>query len=316
MAIRIITAGDVERLLPMDRAIELVREGFAALSAGAAAMPPRSRVAAADGDMLVMPAYMPGRALALKAVLTYPGNRERGLPAVRGLLLAFDHATGSPLALVDAESLTALRTGAAGGAAADLFALPGARSLTLVGCGIQGKAQLQAVLAVRNIERAWLVDTDRAAAEALATLLEDLPCDVAVADRADDVVPESAIVVTATTSPVPVFDGRGVRPGTHVTAVGGYRPETRELDEYLVTTARVFVDQRDAAAREAGELIQAGREPDAEIGAVINETADGRQDERQVTVFKTVGVAVQDAAVADWIVRQAEKTGAGTVVDV
>jgi len=318
MKLRILKHDDVTRLLPMPQAIEQMRKAFAELSAGRATMPMRSRMDMEEGDMLLMPACLDDSVLCVKAVLTYPGNRERNLPVVQGMLMVFDPATGTPLALMDCEGLTAIRTGAAGGLAIDLLSRRDSHTVGLIGSGVQAHTQLKAAMVVREIRQIHIFDPCREAAVVLRDEMAsqaDAP-EVIIASESEDAVRSADIVITATTSPTPTFDGHALRPGTHVTAIGSYRPDRREVDTYTVERAYVVVDSREASLNEAGDLIIPGRQPDAELGEVVNGTATGRTDDQQITLFKSVGTAVQDAAAAGWVLEQAEQSGVGVLIDV
>jgi ornithine cyclodeaminase/alanine dehydrogenase-like protein (mu-crystallin family) len=280
-------------------------------------MPMRSCVETESGDLHLMPACLEDTGLCVKMVLTYPGNRARNLPVIQGTLLIFDPATGAPRALMDCSRLTAIRTGAGGGLALELLGRADSPVMVLIGAGAQGRMQAEAALVAREIRQIFVVDVNRETAETLrATLLDrpDAP-DVAIVDDANRVVGDADVVVTATTSHTPVFDGSRLRPGTHVTAIGSYRPDRRELDAAVVRQAYVVVDSRRSATTEAGDLILADRRPDAELGEVVNQTAAGRSDEEQITLFKSVGVAVQDAAVAARVLQRAEALDVGVLVD-
>jgi ornithine cyclodeaminase/alanine dehydrogenase-like protein (mu-crystallin family) len=268
--------------------------------------------------MHVMPAYLKDAALSVKLVLTYPGNRERSLPVVQGTMMVFDPATGTPQAVMDCGRLTAIRTAAGGGLAIELLARLDSHVLLLIGAGVQGRMQAEAAMVARDIRQIFVTDMHRATAEEFRAAVVARPNapEVTVVDTADQAVEQADIVVTATTSHTPTFDGRLLRPGTHVTAIGSYRPDRREVDTHTVERAYVVVDSRRSAALEAGDLIISQREPDAELGEVVNETAPGRSDEQQITLFKSVGVAVQDAAAAGWVLQQAEAQDVGALVDV
>ncbi len=264
-----------------------------------------------------MPASMDETGLCVKIVTTYPSNQDLRLPVVQGMLSLFDPETGAPRALMDCRRLTAIRTGAGGGLAIELLSRPDSRTLGLIGAGAQAQMQLRAALCVRPLERVILYDSSAANAHALRESLvteDDTPA-VKVASSVDEVVREADILITATTSRTPTFDGRAVGPGTHINAIGVYMPDRREVDEDIVNRAYVVVDCRRAAQHEAGELILAGRTPDAELGEVVNGTAAGRTNSQQITLFKSVGVAIQDAAAAGWVLKQAEQHGVGVEID-
>lgn len=317
MPIRLITRRQVAELLPMSKAIELMREGFLRLAEGRAVMPLRQRVATDHGDMLLKPARLPGETLCVKLVMTYPDNRTLGLPSVQGLMLVFDDRTGTPRAVMDAAELTAIRTGAAGGLAIDLLARRDSRSLALIGAGVQAHHQLLGALEVRPIERVFLFDRDPAAAEKLAVSLRQLPQrpEIIVVTDPDLGVAEADIVITATTSPVPTFHGAALRPGTHVNGVGAYQPDRREIDEATMRRAYVVVDGLEAAGIEAGELLIPGIKAAAELAELLTGAKPGRTDERQITVFKSVGMAIQDAVTAAFVLDEAERRSIGTESD-
>jgi ornithine cyclodeaminase len=313
----------------MRDAIAAVREGFVELSAGRAAVPLRSHVPVAehDGTLLAMPAYLSaGGGLGAKLVTVFPRNPQRGLPTIFATVLLLDAQTGEPAALIEGSSLTALRTGAAGGLAADLFALPDAGIVALFGAGVQGRAQLEAVCTVRRVTQVRVVDRQVARAEALVRWAREQPwlggaTVLAVTDPAL-AVRGAEIIITATTSAEPVFPAAEVGPGAHVTAVGAYTPTTREVPGELVARSAVFVDSRAAALAEAGDLVLAIREGlitadviRAEIGEVAAGTAPGRIGSEEVTCFKSVGHAVQDLAVARLALARASATGRGVLVD-
>jgi ornithine cyclodeaminase/alanine dehydrogenase-like protein (mu-crystallin family) len=317
MSVRLISRTQITEILSMGKAIELMGHAFAAHAAGQVLMPPRQRVETAEGDMLLKPAYLPGEGFCVKLVMTYPGNQARGLPVVQGLMLVFDDATGTPRALIDAAELTAIRTGAAGGLAIKLLARRDCRSVVLIGAGVQGRKQLAAAMAVRSINQVFLFEPNNNVAEGL---IEDLRTSttglrITRIDDPDDGVAQADIVLTATTSPIPTFNGSALRPGTHINAVGAYQPDRRELDERTMRQAYVVVDGWQAAGIEAGELAIPGITADAELGEVLNGSKPGRLDDRQVTVFKSVGMAVQDAFSATFVVREAERLGIGMEVD-
>ncbi|MCH5374528.1 MAG: ornithine cyclodeaminase family protein, partial [Planctomycetes bacterium] len=222
-----------------------------------------------------------------------------------------------PRALMNCGVLTAIRTGAAGGLAVDLLSRRDSQVLGLIGAGVQGQMQVRAAMVVRPIRRVIVFDARRSAAERFVSAFADGSpgLEATVADDPDQAVRAADVVITATTSDVPTFDGRSLRAGTHVNAIGSYRPERREVDTHTVQQAYVVADSRVACREEAGDLIIPAREPDAELGELVNGTAPGRRDDQQITLFKSVGLAIQDAATADWILEQAELLDAGTLVD-
>ncbi len=327
--IRLLGAADIRRAVPMRKAIEATRQAFAALSAGQAHVPPRTPLEVPpDAVALFMPAYLAGHpaGLGVKMVSVFPANRARGLPLIHALAVLADGASGRPRGLLEGTFLTAWRTGAATGLATDLLARRDARVLALVGAGAQAEAQVLAVCEVRPIEEVRIFSRTRERAEALAghlrTIGVPVPPAIKVVESAAEAVRGADVVVTATTSPVPVFADEDLSPGAHVNAIGAFTPETRELETATVRRAKVVVDSRAAALAEAGDILIPIREGAidpghiyAEIGEVILGQKPGRTDPQEVTVFKSVGNAVQDVAVGGLALLEAERLGLGLEVE-
>jgi ornithine cyclodeaminase/alanine dehydrogenase-like protein (mu-crystallin family) len=251
-----------------------------------------------------------------------PGNAERGLPLIQALMIVLDGETGSPLAAMDASVMTAIRTGAASGAATDAMARISARSAAVFGAGVQGRTQLEAVCAVRSIERASVFDMDRRAASDFEVEMADrLGIEVQAASSPREALRGADIVCTATTAKEPVFEDADVEPGAHINAAGAYTPATREIPGATVARARVIVDHLPACMEEAGDILMPMRdgiiERDhirAELGEVIAGSEPGRGSDEEVTLFKSVGVAVQDAAAAFRAIERARDQGLGSTV--
>lgn len=328
MQLRVLNADELRKALPMREAIAAMKVAYGELSAGRAKLPLRSRIEIpeAAGVTLIMPALLPETGdFALKVVSVFGENRLRGLPTLHALVVALDPATGAPVGLLEGAALTALRTGAGSGAATDLLARPDARTLAIFGSGVQALTQFEAVCAVRSIETAWVFSRSRDHAQAFVTELGGerwAPALISVAETSAAAVREADIICTATTSSTPVFDGHQLRPGTHINAVGGYTPAMQEVDGTTVGRARVVVDSREAALAEAGDLIIPLREGlisadhiHAELGEIVNGTKTGRTDPRQITLFKSVGVAVQDAIAAGRALKRAEQLGVGQIIE-
>ncbi len=327
----ILTRADVERVLPMESAMEAVAGAFAQLASGQATVPLRLHLAVppVDGLALLMPAHLAGSgALGAKALTLFPHNAARyRLPTISALVTLFDAETGVPLALLDGGYLTAMRTGAASGVATRLMARDDARVLALFGAGAQALAQVWAVCVARSIERVVIVNRTRERAEQLAERLRafgtPLPPDVRVATSAGEALAEADVVCCATASPSPVFADAQLRPGTHINGIGSYRPDMREVPEETVARARVIVDSRAAAWAEAGDLIGARDRGlideghiAGELGEVVLGHMPGRTDREQTTFFKSVGNAAQDIAAARAAYQQARELGVGTRVDI
>jgi alanine dehydrogenase len=328
MPIRILDADQVRQALPMADAIDAMKRAYAQLSSGEADLPLRSRIGLpeVDGVSLFMPAYLPSDAgLAVKIVSVFPGNLALDLPTIHALVIALDPETGRPVAILEGASLTAIRTGAGSGAATDSLARPDASSVAIIGSGVQARTQLEAVCCVRRIEHVWVYSPRADHARAFAADMagrQGIPDAVEVAETADEAVADSDIVCAATTSTEPVFNGSRLKAGCHVNAVGSFRPDMVEIDLETLRRAVVVVDSRQAALEEAGELIQPIRAGDfdetdirAELGDIILGRAQGRTQPEQITFFKSVGVAAQDAAAAATALKTAEALNLGQVVD-
>lgn len=325
-AIRMLSVADVSAALSPAERIEAMRSAFGQLARGQSIMPPRTVMDARRGKLLVMPSYLEGSGdLATKLVTVYPENAAGGLPLIHGLVVVFSEENGQPEAILDAGALTALRTAAASALATDLLARPQADTLALFGAGVEGRAHLEVIAAVRTLQEVRIVSRTRERAERLArdfAAASGGRTRTIVVETAAEALRGAGLVVTATTSTVPLFDGRLVEPGTHISAVGAWRPETRELDSALMQRTTIVVDQRQAAWEEAGELIQARQEglldeQDvwAELGELVIGLRPGRRTADEITLFKSVGLAVQDAALAGAIARAGGTRNLGILLD-
>ncbi|HEY3324667.1 MAG TPA: L-serine ammonia-lyase, iron-sulfur-dependent, subunit alpha [Planctomycetota bacterium] len=314
-SIRFFSAEDVTQLVSVKEAIPLVREAFIQLSSKKACVPLRTKidVPAHDGTVLYMPAYLPGaELLVVKVVSLFSHNPAKGLPLIHALVMVNDASTGRPLAVMDGERLTAVRTAAASGVATDLLARRDAAVAAIFGAGVQGRAQLEAVCAVRTIRKAYVFDADAARAEAYCReMAEKLSLEV-VAARSPSVLREVDVVCTVTTSRTPVFAHADVKPGAHINAIGAYKPAEREIPGETVCAARLVVDQRESCLAEAGDIVIPLRNGlitsehiSAEIGEIAAGQKPGRSSQNEITLFKSVGNAVQDAAVAAKVIEKA-----------
>jgi len=327
VSLRVLTGDDVRQAVSMTDAIDSVRGAFIQLSDRSAVVPVRTVVQVPrPGAMAVMPAFLPdSEALGTKVVTIFPGNLARGLKTIHAVMLVLDAETGRARALMDGTWLTALRTGAASGLATDLLARPEAETVAIVGAGGQARAQLLAVAAVRSVRRVSVFDTSRQTAEAFVAEMEGsagVPCPVEIAGSAAEAVRGADVVCTATTSKSAVFADADISLGTHINAIGAYTPEMQEVPVATVARARVIVDSAEAALEEAGDLLAAlvaGAVDESvvtnEIGQVATGRIAGRTSAEEITLFKAVGVAVQDVAVGDLVLRRAEELGLGRVVD-
>jgi thiomorpholine-carboxylate dehydrogenase len=285
----------VRALLRMDELIPAMANALADLSRGKVVQPMRVMMPVGDhgGFLGLMPAY--GGALGAKLVTFYPSNE--GVPTHHALVLLFRPETGEPLVTMDGRLITEMRTAAVSAVATKLLARPEASVLAILGSGVQARSHLEALRLVRAFReiRVWSPRNARAFARQLG---------VHAADSAAEAVRGADVVVVATTSQVPVLFGQWLSPGTHINAVGAPRPTWRELDDEILRTARIYVESREAATRESGDIIAAGR-VDAEIGEVVTGAMRGRESAGELTLFKSVGVAVEDVVTADLVYRKA-----------
>lgn len=331
MDLRILTAADLDRVLTPDRALDAMRRAFGQLSAGRANVPLRGTLESERGTTLLMPAFLrDSRELGAKIVSVFPENAGHGRPVVQGAVLLLDADSGAPRALLDGTRLTAIRTAAGSALATELLADPDADVLAVFGAGPQARAHIEILAATRRLREIRIVSRSGVSAERLAAELRDggrctegaggPPRILAVADPAA-AVRDAGLVVTATTSREPVFDGRDLREGAHVNAVGAYRPDMQEVDATTLLRARVVVDQRVAAWEESGDLIVPLRAGvvtrdvvDAELGEIVTGAAPRGRNGREITLFESVGNAAQDVAMAGEALAATEREDVGSVV--
>lgn len=326
----ILTADEVRKALPMREAIEAMKRAYASLSDGRAAAPLRTRlpVPPHEGLTLFMPAFVhteTDEALAVKIVSLFPENPKRGLAYIQAAVLVLEADSGRALALLEGSSLTAIRTGAGSGAAIDLLARRDSRTLMVFGAGAQARTQLEAACTVRKIERVWVYDSNLEKAREFAEETAGrgpVPGDTRVAENPAAALAEADIVCTATTSFTPVFADADLKSGAHVSAIGSYTPEMQEVPAETVVRARVVVDSISATLAETGDLvkpIQAGLMTEshiyAELGEIVLGRKAGRQSDHEITYFKSVGIAVQDAMAAQLALKNAKTMRLGREVE-
>jgi ornithine cyclodeaminase len=331
MTMLILTADEVRNALPMKEAIEAMKRAYASLSDGKADVPLRTHlnIPSHEAVSLIMPAYVQVEgddALAVKVVSLFPKNpeRHRKLALIQAAVLVLDAETGQARALLEGSSLTAIRTGAGSGAAVDLLSRPDSKVVAVFGAGAQGRTQLEAACSVRMIEKAWIFDTSGEAAENFVRVMAGvgpIPKELRVASTPQEALSDADIVCTATTSYTPVFSDADVKPGTHISSIGSYTPAMQEVPAETVARALVVVDSRAATLAETGDLLQpmqAGLFDEnhiaSELGEIVLGRKGGRDSTEQITFFKSVGVAVQDAMAAQLALQNARTLGLGTDV--
>jgi ornithine cyclodeaminase/alanine dehydrogenase-like protein (mu-crystallin family) len=314
----VLSHDDVRRLLPMDECIELMGNVLADFARGNLWQPLRSVMRPPDQSSLMglMPAHRsePQAAYGLKAICVFPENPARGLDAHQGGVLLFDGATGELRALLDGSAVTRVRTAAVSAVATRALAREDAKELAIIGAGVQARSHLEALPHVREFEhvRIWSRTPERAQAAAAES---SLPIDVA--ESAEAAVRGADVVVTATSSREPVVEHDWLAPGAHVNAVGSSIPTTRELDTETMSSAALFCDARESLVNEAGDYLLSGLTPErirAELGEVLVGTAEGRLTADELTVFKSLGLAVEDLAAAEHVYERARAEGVGSAV--
>jgi len=286
----------VDRLLRMEEVIPAMERALADFSSGKVVQPVRTMLPVAEhkGFLGLMPAYT-GTALGTKLVAFYPHNTD--VPTHHATILLFKPETGEPLITMDGRLITEVRTAAVSAVATEFLARPDASVLAIIGSGVQARSHLEALRLVRDFREVRVWSPRRAAAFAEEH-------GVRAAAAAEEAVRGADVVVTATTSPTPVLSGEWLSPGVHINAVGAPRPDWRELDDEVLRRSRVCVDSREAAQKESGDVIAAG-EISAEIGEVTAGTKPGRRSAEEITLFKSLGLAVEDVATAELVYRKA-----------
>jgi len=321
----LLTREEVESLIDLDALRAAVAAALADLSAGRASMPTRiaALVPEADGLLAAMPAYLPSAsALTTKLVSLFPRNTDR--PTHQAVIVAFDPRTGTPAALMDGEAITAARTAAGSALATELLARKDAKTLVVIGTGVQARAHLRAVPRVRSFRAISVIGRDVEKAKQLVREIGIAGVQAGAYSNVAQAMREADVVCACTHSPDPVVKREWLREGTHVNSVG-YNTAGREVDEGTVADALVVVESRGAAlaappsgSNDINWPIRDGRitkdHVHAEIGELVAKTKPGRTDDRQITLYKSVGVAVEDAAAASLVLRAARERGIGREV--
>jgi len=324
---RILTRLDIEKLITMREAIAAMEEVFAALTEKEAQVPDRTVLTLdrSDNSVLFMPGYLKKTGgVGMKVVSVFPTNAAKGIPIISAQIMMCDPANGEVNAILEGGYITALRTAATTAVATKYLARGDACNLGVFGAGVQAKSQIEAHREIRNLSRIVIYDIDKTKAEALAQhfqLLCGQSCTCSAAGSPEELVTLSDIIITATTSQTPVFKGDSVMKGTHINAIGSYKPHVREVDDATIRRSRIFVDSYEHASREAGDLIIplktgviGGHQILGELGELVLGRKKGRQTIDEITFFKSVGLAVQDIAIAQRILEKAVQGNIGFVV--
>lgn len=326
MKVLMINQAEAHRLLPMNECIDVMADTLLTVAKGDAILPLRPVMWLPEkvGALGMMPSYLGSIGMmGLKVVSVFPGNHGTEYDSHMGAVMLFETKHGQLLAIVDASEITAVRTAAVSGVATRLLAREDAQTLAIIGSGIQAKSHLAAMLLVRDIEhvRLWSRSPENAQKFAINegrrhdVKIEVMPSAQAAVDGAD-------VVCTVTSAKEPVLMGEWIAPGTHVNAVGSSVAFTRELDTHAVVKARMFVDRRESTLNEAGDFLFPKKEGAinddhiiGEIGEILLGTVQGRQSADEITLFKSLGLAVEDVASAHHIYTKALENGMGTPVE-
>lgn len=318
--ILVISGADVRRLLTMAQCIELMHRTMRAVSLGKAQLPPRIGARIPGGNVLAtMPGYLEEPlAAGAKVIAVFPENNRQGLPSHQGIVVLFDTANGVPLAVIDATAITALRTAAASAVATRVLAREDADTLAILGNGEQALEHLIALRHVRPIQNVIVWGrTQRRAAAFADRESSRLGIKIAVADSVEEAVRDADIICTTTSAREPILDGAWVQPGTHVNLVGASSILAREGNDALIAKGTLFVDYRESALAQAAELRTPNGHVDsarirAEIGEVLGGRVPGRTTRDEITIYKSLGIAAQDLAAAEFVFSLASETNSGT----
>lgn len=326
MNVLLLSDDEVGTLLPMEECIPLMREALVSLAEGLAHQPLRTivRPAGAAGVMGLMPAYSSGAraAFGLKAICVFPENPARGKDSHQGAVLLFSAESGELLAVINASAVTAVRTAAVSGVATRALAGDDAGDLCVIGAGVQARSHIEAMSHVRRIRRCRVASRNGASARKLAEELRgSYAFPIEAAETIEAAVRGADLIVTATNSAEAIVRREWIAAGAHLNAVGACTPNARELDAATVAASSLFVDRIESAINEAGDYLIAVRDGvigpghiRAELGEVLNGTKPGRTSPDEITLFKSLGLAVEDLAAAEYLYRKCEEIGAGTWV--
>jgi len=315
-SIKLLGSDDIRSYVSMKEAIDVMAEAFSSYSSGHSKVPQRyvSGISGSELDIFFKPAYDKRLdRIAVKILTQKRGGSLGEIPAILGVVLLLDMNTGAILSMIDGAYLTALRTGAASGIATKLLAREDAAIIAVFGCGTQGKTQLEAICNIRPIKQALLYDININAAEDLkSTMAERLGISIRIEQKLQN-LKQADIICTATNSIKPLFSRNDLNSGVHINAIGSYKPEMQELDPHIIESGILFADSREAVLKESGDLIKPLKDGvfseniiRGEIGDVINNNVRGRETADDITIFKSVGLGVQDLFIANLIYNKSK----------
>lgn len=327
MKVLVLNHTEVEQLLPMAECIGAMEAAFTSFARGAAHQPLRTifRPPKVKGVMAMMPAFRAGEApmFGLKAICVFPGNAALGKDAHQGGVMLFDGTTGELLALINASAVTAIRTAAVSALATRLLALEDASDLAIIGAGVQARPHLTAIAGVRKLKRVRIAAQHFDRAEKVAFEMQpQFPFPIEPVETAEAATRDADIIVTATTSRAPVLRREWISAGAHINAIGTFSPKAREIDTATMVDATLFVDARESALNEAGDYLLAAEEGAitsdhirAELGEVLIGAHPGRTSRDEITLFKSLGLAVEDLAAATHAYQKAKECELGEWVE-
>jgi ornithine cyclodeaminase/alanine dehydrogenase-like protein (mu-crystallin family) len=327
MKILVLDTQQIKQLLPMTECIELMTDALASLARGEVYQPLRTIIRPPDARGLIgfMPAYRSGEhgAFGAKAICVFPENPAKGKDAHQGGVLLFSRETGELLGLMNASEITATRTAAVTAIATRLLARDDAKELTIIGAGVQARTHLTALANVRPFRRARVACRNIEHAEQLAREMQGkFPFSIEPVETNEEAVRGADVIVTATSSHDPVVNKDWIAPGAHVNAIGTHAPGAREIDGATMAVARIFTDRRESALNEAGDYLLAAQEglvtPESivgEVGEILIGRKEGRRSPSEITLFKSLGLAVEDVTCADYLYHKAEQQNVGAWVE-
>jgi ornithine cyclodeaminase len=326
MKVLMINQQEVRQLLPMDECIDVMADALRALARGEAILPLRPVLWLPEkyGALGMMPSYLGSiQSMGLKVVSVFPHNHGTEYDSHQGAVLVFETVHGQLLAIMDSSSITAIRTVAVSGVATKLLAREDAHHLAMLGSGVQARSHLAAMLQVRKIGRVTVWSRNAEHAEAFAErALQRYGVRTEVAPTVQAAVEGADIICTTTAAPEPILKGEWIKAGAHVNAVGSSVPFARELDTAAMAKARLFVDRRESTLNEAGDFLFARKEGAisdehirGEIGELLLGSVPGRQSPDEITVFKSLGLAIEDLAAANYVYKKAVETGVGAAIE-
>lgn len=314
---------DVEDIVDMKEAINIVESAFSELYRGEAVMPVRTAINTEDGVTLIMPALLKEmKALGTKIVTVYKNNPKIGLPTILAIVVLNDPRTGAPLAIMDGAYLTAVRTGAVSGVATKYLANPDSKTVGMMGAGVQARTQLWAVSEVIKIENVKIYDTiENSAKSFVRDMSKKFDFDIQIVNTPREAVENSDVIITSSTSKNPVLDGNWLKEGAHINAIGSHTPDAREIDDITIKNSKIVVDSKEAILKECGDILipiknKVIKKEDiyAELGEVVI-GKKRRKNPSEITLFKSVGLAIQDVSMAKLVYEKALRKNVGEEIE-